>query len=166
VALAAPLRWPAIAATAAVFAILANVPDIPIRGWGHDQYLVSHSLFVSLALIVPLTALLAGVKRTRECLGGTSVIVLGGVAWLSHLLLDCFYGGGLVMFWPFFPEPVDLSLPWFSVLPPEQLWTPIAFRVWGIEALFFGGLLSACGVGRFVIARLCRPPKGVRLGEG
>jgi hypothetical protein len=162
VALPVRWRWPSLAAAAVAFAILGNVPDIAVPGWGHDQYLVSHSLFVNLVLIVPLAALFAGVKRTRVLLGGTTVIALGGAAWLSHLLLDCFYGGGLVMFWPVFPWRLDLSLPWFSVLPPEQRWTLAAFRVWGIEALCFGGLLAACASGRLATWRLRRRGWGPR----
>ena len=53
-----------------------------------------------------------------------------------------------------------------TVLLPEQLWTPTAFQVWGVEVLFYGTLLWLCGVGRIVIGRHRRRVGGVKLGEG
>ena len=35
----------------AAFVALANAPDWPLPGWGHDRYDVSHSIFVTLAAV-------------------------------------------------------------------------------------------------------------------
>ena len=34
------------------FGFLANIPDLPLKNWGHDLYYFSHSLFVNLLLIL------------------------------------------------------------------------------------------------------------------
>ena len=39
-----------------LFALFANAPDIAIKGWGHDKYYFSHSVFVSFGLICVLFA--------------------------------------------------------------------------------------------------------------
>lgn len=31
----------------ATFVVLGNLPDLPVRNWGHHRYYISHSLFVN-----------------------------------------------------------------------------------------------------------------------
>jgi hypothetical protein len=66
------------------FALLANIPDLPITGWGHKQYQISHSLFVNLAMIVVIIVVLSLWNNAREFIGGKRVILGGAIAWLSH----------------------------------------------------------------------------------
>lgn len=128
------------AALVAGFVVLANLPDLPVPYWGHDRYEVSHSLFVTLGLLGVgyLGLLLPVCRRLRTApwvWGG------GGLAWLSHLLLDTFYnhGKGLAVFWPFGTARVSLALPWFETLG-QPLWQIDAHlvRVLGIELLAYG----------------------------
>jgi membrane-bound metal-dependent hydrolase YbcI (DUF457 family) len=100
------------------FVFLANVPDFPIRGWGHDRYLFSHSLFVNLAIIALIVIVLSLWKTTKEVIGGKRIIVGGIITWLSHLLLDSFYnhGKGIAIYWPFWNGRLAFPMPWFSPL--------------------------------------------------
>ncbi len=127
-----------------VFGLLANIPDIPLRHWGHDLYYFSHSLFVNLLIILVILTPLVFLRDYRAKIGGWVIIVGGALAWLSHLLLDTFYNHakGLLMFWPFSDRRLALPLPWFSVvkvtslpLPSEQIHSLLA------ELVFFGGIL-------------------------
>ena len=120
----------------AVFVLLANIPDLPLKNWGHDSYLVSHSLFVNLLLIIVATIGLMALRSVRMKLGGWPVMVGGAIAWLSHLLLDSFYnhGHGIAIFWPFSAAHLTLPIPWFSTvtsLPPPI--TPEMIRILLIE---------------------------------
>lgn len=122
-------------------ALLANVPDLPFRGWGHDAYHVSHSLFVN-GLLILLS--LAGLALWRAR-GGRRLdrrFVVGGVAaWLSHLLLDSMYsnGRGLAMFWPLSDARLALPIPWLStVRSPQPLTDWYTLRVCAIEFVFYG----------------------------
>lgn len=101
----------------ATFMFLANIPDLPFKGWGHDRYYFSHSLFVSLLLIASLALTLLFLKSLRMKLGNWPVIFSGGLAWLSHLLLDSFYnhGKGIMIYWPFSEARLALPIPWFGL---------------------------------------------------
>ena len=96
-----PPKW--LTAYFGAFLLLANIPDLPFKNWGHDRYDISHSIFVNLFLIAMLAALLLFWKHFRSKIGGWKVIAGGMAAWLSHLLLDSFYshGYGVAIFWPF-----------------------------------------------------------------
>lgn len=124
----------------ASFICLANVPDIPIRYWGHDKYGISHSLFVNGLIIAFLFVLLGFLPQFREVLGNYRVMVGAMCAWLSHLLLDTFYnhGHGLAMFWPFSRAHLALPIPWFSVAPhsPPPL-TGQHLRIYAIEWIVY-----------------------------
>lgn len=128
------------------FAVLANGPDFRLPGWGHEQYQVSHSLLVNLGLVVMIAAPLLAWPRARRGVGGNRVIVAGGLAWLSHLLLDCMYnhGQGLAMFWPVSTARPALPVPWFETLrEPLPHVDAHAARVMGVELLAYGLLLFA-----------------------
>ncbi len=136
-------RW-ASAAFLCVFIALANLPDWPLPYWGHSNYKISHSVFVNLALIIVCGVLLRVCRSTRTKIGAWPIIIGGAVAWLSHLLLDSFYGHGLgvAIFWPFSAARLALPMPWFhtwsSVPPPLNIDT---LYICLVEVLFYGPIL-------------------------
>lgn len=99
---------------------LANLPDWPLPGWGHDAYHVSHSLAVNLA-IVAVAGLIA-----RRWLDARSLAALA-CAWLSHLLLDSLYnhGKGVQIGWPLMDFRLNLPIPWLQTLEVER---PLSWR--------------------------------------
>lgn len=120
---------------AVTFVLLANIPDLPIKNWSHEQYHVSHSVFVNLLLVAITVIALIFLRNARKRLGWP-VIASGILAWLSHLLLDSFYnhGYGIAIFWPFSDASLALPIPWFSTvkqLPPPV--TPEMIRILSIE---------------------------------
>lgn len=145
-----------------VFLNVANIPDWQFPGWGHERYLVSHSVWVNLGLIGLAVLLTGGVPRVRKFLGGWPVILGGAVAWLSHLLLDMFYGHGrgLAMFWPFSDARWALPLPWFSTLHAPGSGGSCAhlFRVYGIEFLCYLPLVIAAIIIRWRLQSCRRAP--------
>ena len=152
-ALVVPRGWSVRAKVAGftAFALLANLPDAPLPGWGHSRYLISHSLFVALAAVAVPVAALAALRRPRAWLGGWPVVLGGAGAWLSHLLLDTFYnhGRGLRMFWPASrTAALKLPVPWFSVLRGGWAADVYSLRIATIELLCYGGLLAACVLAR------------------
>lgn len=128
------------------FAVLANVPDLPAPGWGHHLYHVSHSVFVNGALIAGCALALGWRAELRRRLGGWRVAAGGGVAWLSHLVLDSTYnhGQGIAIFWPLSWARLNLALPWFSTLRPWWALDLHTLRVAATEILAYGLLLLAC----------------------
>lgn len=148
-ALAMPRRWraPSWLAGMAALAVLANVPDIDLPFWGHAEYLISHSIFVNVALIVAVLAVPAALPALRRKLGGWPVLAAGGGAWMSHLLLDSFYGHGkgIRIFWPFSSEAaLNLAIPWFRNYPGGWPLDAARLKVMAIEVLFYGPLLAIC----------------------
>ena len=136
-------RWESARAKAlflASFVMLANLPDLPVRNWGHDRYAVSHSLFVNLAIIVPVVIGLRLGRRFAPSIGSWPVLIGGAVAWLSHLLLDSFYnhGEGIRIYWPLWQKSLALPMPWFSSLnsipPPLDAHT---LRICLVEFAFY-----------------------------
>lgn len=143
--LGAPLgmSWRRKAAFAAAFVILPNLPDLPVRGWGHDDYAVSHSLLVNAVLAAVCVRILVVVPAARRAVGGLRGILCGALAWQSHLLLDSFYnhGKGVAIYWPVSRARLVLPMPWFRTLPGWALdWTTA--RIVIIEAVFYGALLA------------------------
>jgi membrane-bound metal-dependent hydrolase YbcI (DUF457 family) len=136
----------------AAFALLANLPDLPLPYWGHDRYDVSHSLFVNLLLSLLAVALCAWQPGIRQRVGGPAVLVTGVLAWLSHLLLDAFYnhGHGVAIFWPFSPASLALPIPWFSVVPSIPPITTAHLREYGAEFASYFPLT----VGVYVLRRM------------
>lgn len=127
------------------FILLANVPDLPFRNWGHDRYEASHSIFVSLLFIAVMVGILVLWRDTRDKVGGWGVLIGGAVAWLSHLLLDSFYnhGHGIAIYWPFSDERLILPIPWFSVVTEVDYFTAEGFREYLTEFVFFTPFLVA-----------------------
>lgn len=136
------MPWLPLQLALGVFVLLANLPDLPLTGWGHDRYELSHSL--------PVTAigatLLALVLRQLPLGSWRSAPVLAGLvlAWFSHLLLDTLYGHGLglAMFWPFSEASLALPLPWFDTLqPPGPDTRDHNLGVFRVEALWWTPVL-------------------------
>ena len=146
-ALVIPRSWPRRPKLLAfgVLALLAGGPDLPAPLWGHSRYLISHSLFVNLGLMVGVAAVAAASSRLRGAVGGWPLLGAGAAAWLSHLLLDSFYshGKGVRIFWPLSPDSLNLSMPWFDVLQPG-IPPAAALRIFAIEFAFYGSLLGLC----------------------
>ena len=126
------------------FVVLANLPDCPVPRWGHDQYMVSHSLLVNLALIVLVVVALRIGRKAVPSIASWPVLIGGAIAWLSHLLLDSFYnhGHGIRIYWPLSQKELALPLPWFSSLdripPPLNAHT---LRICLMEFVFYLPLL-------------------------
>ncbi|MBD3419088.1 MAG: hypothetical protein GF398_03110 [Chitinivibrionales bacterium] len=143
-------------ATLAVFGLLGNFADWPIKNWGHDRYEISHSVFSNLAVIAAVLLISAVFRRQVKKVGGYRILLLGCAAMVSHLLLDTFYshGTGLGIYWPFSGETVSLALPWFDpikVVPPPL--TRQALRVMGIELLFYGTIFILAGSIKYMFLR-------------
>ena len=140
------------------FIVLANLPDAPLSGWGHDRYDISHSLFVN-SCFIALFILGASIwcqgqwSWTREW----RVAVGAASAWLSHLLLDTFYnhGRGLAMFWPVSEAHLALPIPWFKTLHGSS--SPFirhSMNVFGIECLAYGTFLLLVLAWRYRLVKL------------
>jgi membrane-bound metal-dependent hydrolase YbcI (DUF457 family) len=140
----------------AAFAVLANVPDIPLPGWSHERYDISHSIFVNLLLIGLVIFALALSRATRHRIGGWRVMAGGALTWLSHLLLDSFYnhGHGIAIFWPFSDARLVLPVSWFSVMPatPPPV-TPQMLQIWLIEFAAYFPLVMLALLGRRLTIR-------------
>ncbi len=122
----------------AAFALLANVPDLPLPGWGHQRYDISHSLFVNLALIAPAAAALRRRVALRDAAAGAG-------AWLTHLLLDTFYANnaGLAMFWPVSDARLHLPIALFRTTEHFQAASsPGNVRVYLVELAVYLPLLA------------------------
>ncbi len=135
------LRRRAIAARLAVFALLANIPDVEVQGWGHYRYNVSHSLIVTLACILLAMIVFKTVALLTKRRFDWWLILFGSFAWLSHLLLDTFYnhGQGIGLFWPLSDARVALPIPWFEVVQviPPPITTQLLREI-AVEAAFYG----------------------------
>ena len=147
-ALAVPRRWqaPEKLLGFAAFALLANAPDVPLPFWGHNKYLVSHSIFVNSTIVTLGAVLLARWSNLRRAWGGWAVVFGGAAAWLSHLPLDSFYnhGYGIRIFWPVSLEALRLPIPWFEVLPRGWSVDLVTLKIAAIEFAFYGALLGIC----------------------
>jgi membrane-bound metal-dependent hydrolase YbcI (DUF457 family) len=146
----------------AAFAVLANVPDFRLPNWGHERYDISHSVFVSLGLIVPLCAGLLSWRRARRLIGGASVAFGGAAAWLSHVLLDSFYshGGGIGVLWPLSSARLHLPVPFFdTVHKPLPYFDLHTARVWAVELAFYGTVFALVLIARLALEKI-RPHSG------
>lgn len=125
-------------------AFCANLPDLPLPGWGHDAYHVSHSVFVGMLIVVCVTFVLRSLPFLRNSVGTWPLILAGSVAMFSHYLLDSFYnhGKGIAIFWPVSDVRLTLPIPWFSTMQPNPLLSRHNFVVWGIELVCFGLLFA------------------------
>ena len=125
------------------FVFFANLPDYPLPGWGHNSYLVSHSVFVT-ALLAALLGLLL-LWPTFQAGVGKRVLVAWSAAWFSHMLLDSMYnhGQGIAVFWPLSDAHLAMPVSWFETirLPAKSEHN---LRVFAIEAMVFGAALIIC----------------------
>lgn len=127
---------------AVLFIALASLPDWPLPGWGHQDLIVSHSLWLNLALCAALAAILK--KWVPDRIGKPPFLAAGAFAWLSHILLDTLYGDlpGMAIFWPFSSAVVSLPVPWLralSHLPPP--FDAAVIRILFFELLTFAPLV-------------------------
>jgi hypothetical protein len=141
-----PRRWRFhnSAISAAIFVVLANLPDLPIPYWGHNRYDISHSIFVNVGLIVLVIFGLQSLPLKQKLLSHHQLI-LGSMAWLSHLLLDSFYnhGKGIAIFWPFSDGRLNLPIPWFRILDLSySVWDFRNLSVFGIEFIAYMPILA------------------------
>jgi inner membrane protein len=135
----------------ATFVVLGNLPDLPVRNWGHHRYYISHSLFVNLAFIAVLCAALRLWRRGPEVVCGWPVLAGGATAWLSHLLLDSFYnhGLGVAIFWPFSDASLALPVPGFDTRQRHfGHLDPRSVRIYLIELACYLPLLVAAAAWR------------------
>lgn len=136
-----------------VLCLLSNLPDLPLPGWGHARYHVSHSsvLALGVATILSAWALRRGVPRGWATRG---VVLAAVAAWLSHMLLDSLYnhGLGLAVLWPLSDAHLALPLPWFATLRPPAR-SVHNLRVFAVELVFYGLLFALCVAGRRFHAR-------------
>ena len=144
------LRWYVLVGLCFVF--FANVSDFPLPGWGHSNYHVSHSVFVTLFL-ASLLALLLLWPGFRVTVGGR-IMVAWSAAWLSHMVLDSIYahGRGIAIFWPFSNAHLAMPVPWFETLsiPVRSVHN---LRVFAIEAMVYGVALLGCVGLRWQLSR-------------
>ncbi|MBI5354794.1 MAG: metal-dependent hydrolase [Chloroflexi bacterium] len=107
----------------AAFMILATIPDLPFKNWGHDRYYFSHSVFVTLLLIFLFLLPFLFSRKLKMQIGGALVLAGGACSWLSHLLLDSFYnhGKGIAIYWPISSARLALPIPWFDVATGSSL---------------------------------------------
>ena len=148
------------AITLAMFAFLANLPDLPFPGWGHDDYLRSHSFLVVGVLMGVLALALYLLRVVRTFIGSGWVLVAAVAAALSHIVLDATYnhGLGLGVLWPLSEARLALPIPFLeTVREPFPAFTRHTARVMGIEALFYGAiLLATLGLKKMAMGKLGR----------
>lgn len=122
-----------------VFILIAYIPDLPLPGWGHWQYHISHSVFVNTLIMMASLRILCYLKFVKNM--GSYIIMVGGVAaCLSHFLLDAFYshGRGVGIFWPLSSSKLALPIPWFNTLQTtSSLLGAYNLKVFLIEFLFY-----------------------------
>lgn len=126
-----------------LFIFFANIPDFPLPGWGHAQYEISHSIFVT-GMLAAMLMLFLLVPAFDEKVGAR-VLVLWVVAWFSHMVLDSLYshGNGIGIFWPVSDAHLALPVPWFHTLT----WPPLTEHnrnVFGVELAVYGTVLILC----------------------
>lgn len=104
--------------SAFLFAMIACAPDIALKGWGHDKYYFSHSIFVNLGLILFLLVAWIALSSLFKLKKNLKIAIGLSCAWLSHLLLDSFYnhGQGIRIFWPLSDSALALPIPWLDVM--------------------------------------------------
>ena len=139
-----------------VFVAIANLPDWPLPGWGHQRYNISHSVFVNIGLIgLILTLHQLKPKISFRCL------LLGAGAWLSHLLLDSFYnhGQGIAIYWPVSKSSLNFSMPWFNTLDVSQsVFARHNLSVFAIEFVaYLPVLIIALAIGTLIRRKLKDP---------
>lgn len=139
--------------------LCANVPDLPLPGWGHSNYRVSHSVITGAGLAVGALAALGSLPRVKDRYWSWPLVVTACLAVGSHYLLDSFYshGKGVAIFWPVSDARLVLPLPWFDHMAMDSLLSWHNARVWAIEFLCYASLL-------LVFLRINRFQTSTRIG--
>ena len=148
-------HWKTLPVAACAFVALANLPDWPIPHWGHDRYDVSHSIFSNLGVIALVMILIAAVTSLRRSLPARYAI-FGGLAWMSHMVLDSFYnhGRGVAILWPFSDGRLKFPIPWFRTLDKTlPAWHTRNLSVYAYELVTYLPIFLLCVM---VAARLHR----------
>ncbi len=128
----------------------ASIPDFSLPGWGHDDILRSHSLWVALVGGTSL-AIVLSVARRGVLKSIPKWLPLGlALCWLSHILLDAMYAGtpGLIIGWPFDKRRLALPVWWLHTAHKHgDLLSPHNVRVFLLELATFGPVFAtAVGV--------------------
>ena len=126
--------------------VAASIPDWPLPGWGHDNYLRSHSALVTVCGSVTLAVVSALVRWWWLPWLPRLLPLCLALCWCSHLVLDSMYAGtpGLIINWPF-KERLRLALPvpWLHTLERANgIWTWYNLRVVLMELVTFGPVLA------------------------
>ena len=126
--------------------VCANLPDLPLPGWGHSNYRVSHSIFVGIVLISCGVILLRGLQVARNTVGSWLVVLAGSMALVSHYFLDSIYnhGMGIAVFWPLSDARIVFPISWFSIMKSDPFFCWHNVKVWSIELLFCGAFFAVC----------------------
>jgi membrane-bound metal-dependent hydrolase YbcI (DUF457 family) len=126
----------------AVFALLANLPDLPLPFWGHNRFDISHSLVTCTAGVVVVGSLLLGKFKGRFPFTPT-MILAGALCWYSHMVLDAMYswGIGMPIAWPFGVVRLNLAVPWLHIANKADVFSMHNVWVAIYEILTFGPLL-------------------------
>lgn len=122
-----------------VYIFVAYIPDLPVPGWGHWQYHISHSIIVNIILMT-LIVMLFGYMQYRNKFIYFQVLIGAIIAWMSHFLLDSLYnhGNGIGIFWPLSDHKLALPVPWFATLQnTSSLLSYRNLKVFLIEFLFY-----------------------------
>jgi len=127
---------------------LANAPYAPLPGWGHDRYEVSHSLFVTVFCVAILFALHLIARKFFVGYKVSSRVALAVcTAWISHIVLDSFYGHGkgIKVMWPFGEGRLNFPIPWFEILGTPPVWTSMhSAKVFAIEFACYAPITVLC----------------------
>ena len=123
--------------------LCANIPDIPLPGWGHSSYEFSHSILVggllalSFAFVTRILPASVGLVREWQFIASSSL------ALFSHYLLDSLYnhGQGVAIYWPISKHRLALPVPWLETMKLEPLLSWDNARIWGAEFVTFGVIL-------------------------
>ena len=142
----------------AAFALLANLPDLPLPFWGHPHAYASHSIAVCLMGSVVFGGLLLWRYRGRFPFM-PRIILAGSLAWLSHMILDAMYswGVGLPIAWPFGRARLALPVSWLHIANKSHVFSMHNFRVAIYEVLTFGPPLLAVLLAKHIYGRAKAP---------
>ena len=123
--------------------LVANIPDWPLKGWGHDEYLVSHSL--------PLLALLATLAIVIASAFSPHVNAWLALVLFSHIAFDASYKHdlGVPCWWPFSKANLQF-LPIFTPMRSADFLDKRNYPAYLSDLIIMGGYILG-----FMGVRLC-----------